>query len=102
MFGKRLWRPDYSDSIPDGENAAETWDTKAYAAFSVVSMFVECEKKYREFTGSRRFHLCLFSRRHPAAGDFVLVRARDYAADQSELLELRSARFLDTDNKEKA
>lgn len=91
LRGKRLWRPDFSDSIPDGENERETWDTKAYAVFSVVSMFVDCEKKYRDFTGSRRFHLCLFSRRHPRAGDFVLVRADEYAADQAELAQLRGA-----------
>lgn len=89
MRGRRLWRPDYSDSQPDGETGRETWDTKAYAAFSVVALFVECELKYRAFTGDRRFHLCLFSRRHPRAGDFVLVKAQDYADDQAELERLR-------------
>lgn len=79
MKGVRLWRPDFSDSQPDGESTLEAWDTKAYAAFSVVALFIECEKKYREFTGKRNFHLCLFSRRHPRAGDFVLVRAARYA-----------------------
>lgn len=80
MGGERLWRPDFSDSQPDGQTDQHTWDTKAYASFSVIKLFVECEKKYREFTGSRRFHLCLFSRRHPKAGDFVLIPA-DYFAE---------------------
>lgn len=77
--GVRLWRPDFSESQPDGEARTETWDTKCYERFSVVSLFVECEKKYRAFTGKRNFHLCLFSRDRPRAGDFVLVRAERYA-----------------------
>lgn len=79
MKGKRLWRPDYSDSIPDGESTTETWDAKAYARHSVVSMYLEAEAKYRAFTGDRRFHLVLFSRDRPQSGDFVLVRAEVYA-----------------------
>lgn len=79
LGGVRLWRKDFGDSEPDGEAPTEVWDTKCFATFSVVALFVECEKKYREFTGSRNFHLCLFSRRHPRAGDFVLVRAARYA-----------------------
>lgn len=79
MGGERLWRPDFSDSAPDGESETDTWDTKAYASFSVIRLFVECEKKYRAFTGSRRFHLCLFDRSRPRAGDFVLLRASDFA-----------------------
>jgi hypothetical protein len=90
MEGERLWRPDYGDSMPDGQNEHATWDTKAYARHAAVSLFVECEKKYREFTGDRRFHLCLFARSHPRAGDFVVLRADDYAADQRELAELRA------------
>jgi hypothetical protein len=90
MRGKRLWRPDFGESMPDGENEDETWDTKCYASFSVVEMFVQAEKKYRQFTGDRRFTLVLFSRKHPRAGDFVLVRADEYAADQEELEQRRA------------
>lgn len=78
--GERLWRPDYSDVAPDGEALADVWDTKAYKRFSVVEMFVRCERKYREWAGGRRFHLCLYSLDHPRAGDFVLCRADDFAA----------------------
>jgi hypothetical protein len=80
MQGRRLWRPDFSDSIPDGENDFEAWDTKAYQTFSVITMFEAAEKKYRDYTGNRRFHLCLFAAKRKAAGDFVLLRANDYAA----------------------
>jgi hypothetical protein len=80
MGGTRLWRPDYSDSQPDGETAWDTWDAKARASFSLHTVFQECEKKYRGFTGDRRFHLVLFSRRHPKVGDLVVLRAGDYAA----------------------
>jgi hypothetical protein len=80
MGGVRLWRPDFGESAPDGEAPDEVWDTKAYQRFSVVEMYVRCEAKYREFAAGRRFHLCLYSRDHPRAGDFVLVRASDYAA----------------------
>jgi hypothetical protein len=80
MGGARLWRPDYSDSQPDGETDLDTWDAKAYAVFTVHTIFSECEAKYREFTGKRRFHLVLFSRRHPRVGDLVVLRADDYAA----------------------
>lgn len=79
MGGERLWRPDYSDSQPDGQSDTDTWDAKAYATFRVHSIFQECERKYREFTGSRRFHLVLFSRKHPRVGDLVVLRADDYA-----------------------
>lgn len=75
MKGERLWRPDYGDSIPDGQNDRHTWDCKAYASIAVIAWFVEAEKKYREYTNGRRFHLCLFSRRHPRAGDFILLPA---------------------------
>jgi hypothetical protein len=89
MGGVRLWRPDYGDSIPDGESDTHTWDTKCYQRFSVVEMFQVNELKYRKFTGDRRFLLALFSREHRGAGDFVLLRAKDYAADQAELVKLR-------------
>lgn len=80
MGGVRLWRPDYSDSQPDGETNVDTWDAKARTVFSIHTTFAVCEKKYREFTGDRRFHLVLFSRRHPKVGDLVVLRADDYAA----------------------
>jgi hypothetical protein len=75
MKGVRLWRPDFSDSIPDGENSEHTWDCKAYASIAVIAWFVEAERKYRDFTNGRNFHLCLFSRKHPASGDFILITA---------------------------
>lgn len=78
MGGVRLWRPDFSESIPDGESETETWDTKAYKSFSVITLFVEAERKYREYANGRRFHLCLFARDKPRAGDFVLLHADDY------------------------
>lgn len=97
MRGVRLWRPDYSDSIPDGENEEEAWDAKAYAHFSVITLFVEAERKYREYTAGRRFHLCLFARDRKAAGDFVLLRATDYAA---LVANQRRGRILHTDDYE--
>jgi hypothetical protein len=80
MGGTRLWRPDFSESKPDGETSADTWDAKVRVAFEIHKMFCECEKKYRKFTGDRRFHLVMFSRRHPKVGDLVVLRADDYAA----------------------
>lgn len=90
--GVRLWREDFGDSAPDGESPTDVWDTKCYQRFSVVELFVRCERKYRQHAQGRRFHLGLFSREHPRAGDFVLVRARDFA----ELVEAeeRLARLL--------
>ena len=79
MGGQRLWRPDFGESAPDGESDTDVWDTKCYQRFSVIEMFRECEAKYRKFADGRRFHLCLFSRDHPRAGDFVLQRADVYA-----------------------
>ena len=77
--GVRIWRQDFGEVAPDGESPTDTWDCKCYQRFSVVELFVRAEKKYRDFTGSRRFHLCLSSRDHPRAGDFVLMRAPDVA-----------------------
>jgi len=79
MRGERLWRPDFGDSMPDGQSDTDTWDAKCYARHAAVSLFVTAEKKYRTFTRGRRFHLVLFSRDRKAAGDFVLLRAADYA-----------------------
>jgi hypothetical protein len=78
MGGERLWRPDFGDVAPDGQTEADVWDAKCYQRFSVVELFVKAEAKYREWAGDRRFHLVLFSREHPKAGDFVLIRAADY------------------------
>ncbi len=77
--GARLWRPDYGESIPDGESLTDVWDTKCYQRFSVVELYLRAEEKYKAFANGRRFHLCLFSRDHPRAGDFVLLRADAYA-----------------------
>lgn len=79
MRGERLWRPDFSESIPDGQNGTDAWDCKAISGQRIVSLFRECEAKYRAFTGSRRFHLCLFDPRQPRAGDLVVLRADAYA-----------------------
>lgn len=79
MGGERLWRPDYSDSQPDGQTQTDVWDAKAYAKFRVHTIFKECERKYRAFAGSRRFHLVLYSRDHPGVGDLVVLHADDYA-----------------------
>jgi hypothetical protein len=80
MGGERFWRPDYSESKPDGATDLDTWDAKARASFALHTTFQRCEKKYRGFTGDRRFHLVLFSRQHPRVGDLVVLRADDYAA----------------------
>lgn len=79
MGGDRIWRQDFGEVAPDGESDAATWDCKCYQRFSVIEMYVRAERKYREHGAGRRFHLCLFSREHPRAGDFVLVPADDYA-----------------------
>lgn len=87
--GLRIWRQDFSEVAPDGESETHTWDCKCYQRFSLVEMWVRAERKYREYTKGRRFVLIIFSREHPRAGDFVLVRAKHYAADQAELERLR-------------
>jgi hypothetical protein len=76
--GKRIVRGDnFSASLPDGESPFDVFDAKCRQTLSVVTMFRESEKKYREYTGDRRFHLVLHEKARP--GDFVLVRAEDYA-----------------------
>lgn len=79
MRGERLWRPDFGESQPDGQSGTDVWDCKALSRQRIVSIFRECEKKYREFTGSRRFHLCLFDPTQPKVGDLVVVSAQHYA-----------------------
>lgn len=83
MKGDRLWRPDYGDSAPDGENAEHIWDCKAYVRHAVITMFLRCEAKYKAFGQGRHFHLCLFAREHSKAGDFIVIRA----ARHTQLLE---------------
>ena len=87
MRGERLWRPDYGDSAPDGESETDVWDCKCYARFSVIALYQIAEKKYRQFAQGRRFSLVLYSREHPGAGDFVLMRAKDV----EQLLEIERA-----------
>ena len=94
LGGTRLWRPDFSDSIPDGESDLQTWDCKAYQAHKAVSMYVEAEFKYRRFTGARRFIMVLFARQQSRQGDFVVLRMRDY------ILLLQKAGELDADRHE--
>lgn len=79
MSGVRLWRPDFGESAPDGESDTDVWDCKALSKQAVVTLFVTCEKKYREYAGNRTFHLCLFDPTRPKAGDLVVVPADHYA-----------------------
>ena len=78
MAGTRIWRQDFGEVAPDGESETDTWDCKCYQRFSVIALFQIAERKYRAFNKGRRFHLCLFSREHRGAGDFVLLRATDF------------------------
>lgn len=78
MGGRRLWRPDFSDSKPDGATVADTWDAKYRAKIAVLSWFCEAERKYQQYTAGRRFSLVLHDAGHK--GDFVLLKAEDYAA----------------------
>lgn len=79
MNGERLWRPDFGESMPDGQNEVEVWDCKALSRQAIVKMFLDCEKKYKEFANGRRFHLCLFDPTRRKSGDLVVVRADEYA-----------------------
>lgn len=78
LGGVRLWRPDFSDSQPDGENDVEVWDTKCYQRHAAISLFLEAERKYKAFANGRRLLLVLFSRANNRQGDFVLIRMDDY------------------------
>lgn len=77
--GVRIWRQDFGEIAPDGESPTNTWDSKRLARLrGLVEMFYDCERKYREYTGRRRFHMVLNysgSRRK----DLVLVDAEYYA-----------------------
>lgn len=79
MGGRRLWRArDYSESVPDGETAGDVWDAKDRVSIAPLTWFREAERKYRGYVAGRRFHLVLCDR--AGRGDFVLVRADDFAA----------------------
>jgi len=78
LRGVRLWRPDFSDSQPDGENSVFVWDTKCYQRHSTISLWVEAWRKYAGFAGDRPLLLGLFAREHPRAGDFVVIRLGDF------------------------
>lgn len=82
MGGQRLWRPDFGETLPDGESATDVWDAKCYKRFAIISLFAVAMRKYRRFTGDRRFHLVIFGREQRGAGDLVVLRADDYAADR--------------------
>lgn len=78
MGGERLWRPDYSDSQPDGHSEREVWDCKALSRQRIVSLFRECEQKYRAYTNGRSFHLALFDPTQARVGDLVVCKATRY------------------------
>lgn len=78
LLGVRLWRPDFSDSQPDGESDVFVWDTKCYQRHSAVTLWVESWKKYAGFARGRPLLLGLFAREHPRAGDFVVMRLGDF------------------------
>ena len=84
MRGERLWRPDYGDSAPDGENDHDVWDCKyTIHGFNIATVFERCYSKYVEFAAGRRFHLVISdktTRSRSAIGDLVVLRASDYAA----------------------
>lgn len=80
LGGERIWRQDFSEVAPDVVTEFETVDCKCYQRFSVVDIWVKRERDYRDYTRGRRFVLALFSRDHPRAGDFILIRGDDYVA----------------------
>lgn len=97
MSGKRLWRPDYGDSIPDGENEVETWDAKySIHPVALLTIFDVCERKYREFTDGRNFHMVFYSKSKSKLGDIVACTAARYAEllAKEELLDSQIAAFI--------
>ena len=76
--GVRLWRPDFGESLPDGESPTDVWDSKRLKAMRIVTLFWECHAKYRGYASGRRFHLVVNSSdsRRP---DLVVVSADEYA-----------------------
>jgi hypothetical protein len=103
LGGKRLWRPDFGESMPDGETDRETWDCK-YSIHNVrlLTWFAECEKKYREFTGSRNFHMVFYSKTQSKLGDIVAVRASRFAQllEKEALLDSHVAAFMSVTGQE--
>lgn len=77
--GVRLWRQDYSESIPDGENERATWDTKCWAAARLPgwNLYWKQRDKYRDYSAGRHFKLVL---RAPGArrGALVLMHEDEY------------------------
>ena len=88
LRGVRLWRPDFSDSQPDGESEEFIWDAKCYQRHAVISLWVEAWKKYAGFANGRPLLLVLFARERKGAGDFVVLRMSDFL----DLLEKRDGR----------
>lgn len=78
LGGVRLWRPDFSDSEPDGESDEFIWDAKCYKRHAVISLWREAWRKYQGHAKGRPLLLVLFAREHPRAGDFVLLRLQDF------------------------
>ena len=78
LGGVRLWRPDFSDSQPDGESDEFVWDAKCYQRFSIITLWLEAWRKYARFAKGRPLLLVLYSREHRGAGDFVLLRMEDF------------------------
>lgn len=78
LRGVRLWRPDFSDSIPDGESERFVWDAKCYQRHAAISLWVEAWKKYAGYAKGRPLLLVLFARERRGAGDFVLLRMDDF------------------------
>lgn len=95
--GIRLWRPDFGESMPDGESERETWDAKySVNKVALLSIFAVCEKKYRDFTGSRNFHMVFYSKTQSALGDIVACTAARYAEllEKEALLDSHVAAFI--------
>lgn len=78
LGGVRLWRPDFSDSQPDGESETLVWDAKCYRRHAALSLWMEAWLKYRAYAKGRPLILVLFAREHPQLGDFVLIRLDDF------------------------
>lgn len=90
--GERIWRPDYSDVAPDGENPTDVWDSKRLKRLKgLVESYYTHKAKYLAYAAGRHFHMVLnySESRRP---DLVLVEAERYAdlCEKEEQL----ARFL--------
>lgn len=78
LRGVRLWRPDFSDSQPDGESERFVWDAKCYQRHSVITLWLEAWRKYASYANGRPLLLVLFAREKRGAGDFVVLRMEDF------------------------